>query len=104
MLAFFKYANFAVENINLVGQHAGAGQLITPPDILLPVGISFYTFQTLSYTIDIYRRRMKPWGSFWDFALFVTFFPQLVAGPIVRAVDFQEQCEQEAPRDWSRVG
>ena len=57
-------------------------------DIVLPVGISFYTFQTLSYTLDIYMGRSRPWGSFLDYALYVTFFPQLVAGPIVRAADF----------------
>lgn len=95
MLTFFKYTNFFVDNINLIGALSGHGEVIEPFNILLPVGISFYTFQTLSYTIDIYRDRMKPWGSFWDFALFVTFFPQLVAGPIVRAVDFKAQCEQE---------
>ena len=67
-----------------------------PPalSIVLPVGISFYTFQTLSYTIDIYLSRTKLSPSFLDFALFVTFFPQLVAGPIVRAVDFLPQLER----------
>ena len=60
-------------------------------DIILPVGISFYTFQALSYTIEIYRRQLKPWHSFTDYALFVTFFPRLVAGPIVRARDFLHQ-------------
>ena len=64
-----------------------------PPalDIVLPIGISFYTFQTLSYSFDVYRRQLKPWHSFVDYALFVTFFPQLVAGPIVRARDFLPQ-------------
>jgi len=61
---------------------------------VLPVGISFYTFQTLSYTLDIYRRKMKPWGSLLDYAMYVTFFPQLVAGPIVRAAEFLPQCRQ----------
>ncbi|PNW62811.1 UNVERIFIED_CONTAM: acyltransferase, partial [Euhalothece sp. KZN 001] len=66
-----------------------------PPqaNIILPVGISFYTFQTLSYTIDIYLNKFKPWHSFLDYALYVTFFPQLVAGPIVRASDFLQQCK-----------
>lgn len=95
MLAVFKYTNFFIDNVNAIGALSGQETLITPLNILLPVGISFYTFQTLSYTIDVYRSRMRPWSSFWDFALFVTFFPQLVAGPIVRAVDFQPQCEQE---------
>ena len=59
--------------------------------IALPVGISFYTFQSMSYSLDIYQGKMKQWRSFWDFALYVTFFPQLVAGPIVRAKDFLPQ-------------
>jgi D-alanyl-lipoteichoic acid acyltransferase DltB (MBOAT superfamily) len=67
-------------------------QSVVGTSIVLPVGISFYTFQTLSYTIDIYRGNAKPWSSFLDFALFVTFFPQLVAGPILRAADFLPQC------------
>ena len=62
----------------------GFSYTIPELDIILPVGISFYTFQTLSYTIDVYLKRSEPESSFLDFALFVTFFPQLVAGPIVR--------------------
>src|SRR5690606_6798540 len=64
-------------------------------DVMLPVGISFYTFQTLSYTIDVYRRKIEPAESFLDFALFVSFFPQIVAGPIVRALDFLPQLKRE---------
>ncbi len=93
LLAFFKYGNFFIDNTNTILSWANQTQY-EHLDILLPVGISFYTFQTLSYTIDIYRGEMKPWGSFLDFALFVTFFPQLVAGPIVRATDFKPQVEQ----------
>lgn len=92
MLSFYKYGNFLLENFTwLMGQ---VGVEYVPPkmDIVLPVGISFYTFQTLSYTLDIYRGKMKPWTSFLDYALYVTFFPQLVAGPIVRAIDFLGQC------------
>jgi alginate O-acetyltransferase complex protein AlgI len=69
-------------------------------DIILPVGISFYTFQTLSYSIDVYREKIKPGKSLLDYALFVSFFPQLVAGPIVRAADFIPQCE--TPRKASK--
>jgi D-alanyl-lipoteichoic acid acyltransferase DltB (MBOAT superfamily) len=72
---------------------------LAPPDIVLPVGISFYTFQTLSYTLDVYRRKLAPPESFLDYALYVTFFPQLVAGPIVRAADFLPQCME--PRIFS---
>ena len=83
-LSFFKYGQFALENFQAL--MASVGVAYQPPawDIVLPVGISFYTFQTLSYTLDVYLRRDKPLSSFLDFALFVTFFPQLVAGPIVR--------------------
>ena len=74
------------------------------PNIILPVGISFYTFQTLSYTIDIYRHQAKPCHSFLDYALFVTFFPQLVAGPIVRATEFLPQCEEPKRATSEQLG
>ncbi|MDB9786991.1 MBOAT family protein [Bacteriovoracaceae bacterium] len=94
LLGFFKYGNFALESLTnflgILGVSVSWAQL----DIILPVGISFYTFQTLSYTLDIYKGKMKPTSSFLDFALYVTFFPQLVAGPIVRAIDFIPQCIQ----------
>lgn len=85
LLGFFKYYNFFVENFiaafSLFGNKLEGSFL----NIILPVGISFYTFQTLSYTIDIYRKNLKPAHSFISFAAFVSFFPQLVAGPIERA-------------------
>jgi alginate O-acetyltransferase complex protein AlgI len=92
LLGFFKYGGFLLDNFVRVA--AVLGIQYQPPalDIFLPIGISFYTFQTLSYTLDIYRGKLEPWPSFLDFALFVTFFPQLVAGPIVRAADFLPQC------------
>ena len=91
LLGLFKYGNFACEAF--VDAAALVGLHFVPPelDLILPVGISFYTFQTLSYSIDVYRRVAKPCNSFLDFALYVTFFPQLVAGPIVRATDFLPQ-------------
>ena len=92
LLGFFKYGGFVLENFVAIVQGLGFDYEPAAPSIILPVGISFYTFQTLSYTIDVYRGSTKPWRSFLDFALFVTFFPQLVAGPIVRAVDFLPQC------------
>jgi len=91
MLGFFKYGNFLLENFKwLLGQ---VGIVYQPPhlDILLPVGISFYTFHSLSYTLDIYRGVLQPTKSLRDFVLAVSFFPQLVAGPIVRAGDFLPQ-------------
>jgi len=91
MLGFFKYFNFFAENVQNLA--SGVGMQMDPItlQIFLPVGISFYTFQTLSYTIDIYRRQMEPRTNFIDFALFVSFFPQLVAahrtGPTVSPTD-----------------
>jgi D-alanyl-lipoteichoic acid acyltransferase DltB (MBOAT superfamily) len=94
-LGFFKYFNFFGENVHAGLARLGLAELgaWAPFDIVLPVGISFYTFQTLSYTLDIYRRRLEPADSFAKFALFVAFFPQLVAGPIVRAREFLPQLE-----------
>jgi D-alanyl-lipoteichoic acid acyltransferase DltB (MBOAT superfamily) len=86
MLFYFKYTNFF-----LSGYQALTGQPVPVLHVLLPVGISFYTFQTLSYTLDVYRHQIKPLRNIWDFAFFVSFFPQLVAGPIVRASDFIPQ-------------
>ncbi len=85
ILGFFKYYNFFAES--MTEALGGLGMTVDPLylNIILPVGISFYTFQTMSYTIDIYRGEMKPTRQFWDFALYVSFFPQLVAGPIERA-------------------
>jgi alginate O-acetyltransferase complex protein AlgI len=93
-LGFFKYGNFLLDSFITAARAVGIDYQPVRMDIILPVGISFYTFQTLSYTLDVYRGRDKPWGSFLDFALYVTFFPQLVAGPIVRAEDFLGQCEK----------
>lgn len=100
LLGFFKYGNFLSANFDAALRALGV--VYRPPqlDIILPVGISFYTFQTLSYTFDVYLGKMKSWPSFLDYALYVTFFPQLVAGPIVRAVDFLPQCA--TPRRASR--
>lgn len=85
MLGFFKYYNFFVQSWIDAWSSIGVTVEATTLNIILPVGISFYTFQTLSYTIDVYRNEMKPTKNFIDFAAFVTFFPQLVAGPIERA-------------------
>ncbi len=89
LLGVFKYYNFFIGNVETL--LAGFGIEFARLDVLLPVGISFYTFQTLSYTIDIYRGKLAPAKNLQEFALFVAFFPQLVAGPIVRASDFLPQ-------------
>jgi D-alanyl-lipoteichoic acid acyltransferase DltB (MBOAT superfamily) len=101
LLAYFKYAGFVLDNfVRLLGQ---VGIQYQPPSfsIVLPLGISFYTFETISYLVDVYRGRLKPWSSFLDYALFLTFFPHLVAGPIVRAEDFLPQCA--SPRNVTRA-
>ena len=102
LLGFFKYFNFFVGSLQALiaplGWHVGS------LNILLPVGISFYTFQSLSYTIDMYRGRIKCCDDFADFALFVSFFPQLVAGPIVRASVFLKQLETPRQLTWLRAG
>ncbi len=91
MLAFFKYADFAIAETARLATMAGLDLHEHTLGLLLPMGISFYTFQSMSYTIDVYRRQVQPEASFWRFALYVSFFPQLVAGPIVRARDFLYQ-------------
>ena len=89
VLGFFKYFNFFIDSASPALQAIGlSGETL---NIILPVGVSFYTFQTLSYTIDVYRGVLKPVSRFLDFALYVAFFPQLVAGPIVRARELLPQ-------------
>ena len=94
MLGYFKYGHFLLENFSAL--MAGIGVHYVPPawDIVLPVGISFYTFATLSYTLDVYLHRAMPARRFLDYALFVTFFPHLVAGPIMRPTELVPQFEQ----------
>ncbi len=85
LLGFFKYAGFVTDNLNRLLAAAGSGYELPEPDVLLPVGISFFTFQSMSYTIDFYRGEVEREKSFIRFAAFVSLFPQLVAGPIERA-------------------
>jgi D-alanyl-lipoteichoic acid acyltransferase DltB (MBOAT superfamily) len=105
MLGFFKYWGFFVESTSTLLVSLGLEPNLPLLQIVLPVGISFYTFQTLSYTIDIYRRQLDPEPSLTRFALFVAFFPQLVAGPIERARNLLPQLRNlpKTPReiDWS---
>lgn len=101
ILGFFKYFNFFIENF--VGLFAlfGLELDINTWQIILPVGISFYTFQTMSYTIDVYRKQVEPAQNFFDYALYVSFFPQLVAGPIERGKNLMPQIVQ--PRTVNRA-
>jgi alginate O-acetyltransferase complex protein AlgI len=98
LLGYFKYTNFFIENISLL-----TGIEARHLDIVLPVGISFFTFKTLSYTIDVYRREIPACRSLWQYAMFVTYFPELVAGPIVRASVFLPQMTRSLKFSWTRV-
>jgi len=102
-LGFFKYYNFLLDNFitafSFFGQNIQANSL----NIILPVGISFYTFQTLSYTIDVYKRKLEPTNDFLAFSAFVSFFPQLVAGPIERATHLLPQFYKKRTFDYSKA-
>jgi D-alanyl-lipoteichoic acid acyltransferase DltB (MBOAT superfamily) len=103
VLATFKYYGFFARGLASLLGSIGVEVSLPVLDVLLPVGISFYTFQTLSYTIDIHRRRLEPTESLLDFALFVAFFPQLVAGPIVRAAHFLPQLGRRPTLDDTAI-
>jgi len=95
LLGFFKYADFAILQFNFLGEQLNLASEIPFLNLALPIGISFYTFQTISYTVDVYRGKLTPCKSLREFALFVSFFPQLVAGPIVRASEFLPQLREK---------
>ena len=95
LLGFFKYADFAILQFNFLGNYFDLASQIPLLNLILPIGISFYTFQTISYTVDVYRGKLTPCDSLREFALFVAFFPQLVAGPILRASQFLPQLREK---------
>ncbi|MDR2125713.1 MAG: MBOAT family protein [Prevotellaceae bacterium] len=99
LLAYFKYFNFFGASFSAI-----VNGNFQPSDIFLPVGISFFTFQSLSYTIDVYRKNIEPLNNLLDYAFFVSFFPQLVAGPIVRARDFIPQIRQPLKVTGEMIG
>ena len=103
LLAVFKYLGFFVDSAVALAAQLGWENAAPSLAIVLPVGISFYTFQTLSYTIDIHRRKLEPTRDVLDFALFVAFFPQLVAGPIERASAFLPQIAKPRKLDIAQV-
>jgi len=103
ILGFFKYANFVAGSVTAGSRLLGITMPQSRIDIVLPVGISFFTFQALSYTIDVYRGKLPTHKSLVEFGLFVSFFPQLVAGPIVRAVHFLPQLVSLKRWDWGRI-
>ena len=101
ILGFFKYFNFFIESATQFFHFLGIPHSLTTLNIILPVGLSFYTFHTMSYSLDVYSGKIKPAKSFADLALYVSFFPQLVAGPIVRASTFLPQLEE--PRKFGQI-
>ncbi|MBU0679629.1 MAG: MBOAT family protein [Verrucomicrobia bacterium] len=104
VLGFFKYWNFLVRAAGVPLQFLGIDSDPALLNIMLPVGISFFTFQTLSYAVDVYRGELKPVSSFLDVALYVAFFPQLVAGPIVRAKHFLPQLRERPDLSYRKIG
>jgi len=102
-LGVFKYFNFFVDNFVEAFSFFGYNIPNTSLNIILPVGISFYTFQTLSYTIDVYRKQLKPTKDFIAFSAFVSFFPQLVAGPIERATNLLPQFYRKRKFDYNEA-
>jgi alginate O-acetyltransferase complex protein AlgI len=104
LLVYFKYAGFLQRSVASLLDVCGIAW--TPPaaDLVLPIGISFYTFMTISYTLDVYRRRCQPARSFLDYALYVTFFPHLVSGPIVRATELVPQFETPRRATSAQLG
>jgi len=102
-LGFFKYYNFFLDNFISVFSFFGTELKANSLNIILPVGISFYTFQTLSYTIDVYKRKLEPTKDFIAFSAFVSFFPQLVAGPIERATNLLPQFYNKRTFDYSKA-
>jgi len=103
LLFTFKYFNFFIDSVNSVSGIIPESPTLSQVDLILPVGISFYTFQTLSYTIDIYKGHQQPERHFGKFALFVSFFPQLVAGPIERSVHLLPQFSQKVSFNYDQV-
>ncbi len=99
MLCYFKYTNFFIQIVNDV-----TSGHISPLHLILPIGISFYTFENLSYTVDVYRREIKPVNRFMDYLFFLSFFPKLMMGPIVRAADFIPQIRKPYVLGMEDVG
>lgn len=103
ILAFFKYFDFALGNVNFFLTKMGFAAMERPFDFVLPVGISFYTFQALGYTVDVYRNDIEPEKNIFKYALFVSFFPQLVAGPIERSKNLLLQVAHTDQISWKQL-
>jgi alginate O-acetyltransferase complex protein AlgI len=103
LLCYFKYVNFFLHSVEEALHLLGAQASLPVLQVLLPIGISFYTFEAINYTVDVYRRRVPAERNLAHFMLFITFFPHLVAGPIVRARDFLPQIRRTKRWDWARL-
>ncbi len=103
LLVYFKYANFFLDSLRLALQSAGVSASLPVLAVLVPIGISFYTFEAINYTVDVYRRRLPAEKNLANFMLFILFFPHLVAGPIVRARDFLPQIRRPKRWSWPRL-
>lgn len=98
LLFYFKYSNFFIENVNALLSVFGSDH-IQWTKLLLPIGISFYTFETITYVVDVYRRTHKPLNNFWDYQLYIILFPKLIAGPIIRYHDLADQISDRSSFD-----
>ncbi|HET6881065.1 MAG TPA: MBOAT family O-acyltransferase [Pirellulales bacterium] len=103
LLCYFKYANFFLHSVEEALHAVGSTAALPVLQVILPIGISFYTFEAINYGVDVYRRRVPAERNLAHFMLFITFFPHLVAGPIVRARDFLPQIRQRKHWDWARL-
>jgi alginate O-acetyltransferase complex protein AlgI len=103
LLCYFKYANFFLHSLEESLRALGATSSLPMLKVILPIGISFYTFEAINYAVDVYRRHVPAERNLAHFMLFITFFPHLVAGPIVRARDFLPQIRQRKHWDWARL-
>jgi alginate O-acetyltransferase complex protein AlgI len=103
LLCYFKYANFFLVSLDEALIAAGAHTWFSTMAVMLPVGISFYTFEAINYMVDVYRRRIPAERNLGDFMLFILFFPHLIAGPLVRARDFLPQVKRRKHFSWARM-
>ncbi len=103
LLCYFKYANFFLDSLRELLRVCGAETSFPVLSVLLPIGISFYTFEAINYVVDVYRGHVRPERNLANFLLFILFFPHLVAGPIVRARDFLPQLRRRKRWNWQRA-
>ncbi|HXP48710.1 MAG TPA: MBOAT family O-acyltransferase, partial [Bacteroidia bacterium] len=99
LLFYFKYSNFFIENVNVVLSHIFHAKEISWTKLVLPLGISFYTFETITYVVDVYRGVHKPLTKFWDYQLYIILFPKLIAGPIIRYHEIADQITDRSAND-----